>query len=118
MAHFRFSLKWLMIALTITCVLLFLSVSISDFVPTTLAFAFWCIIPTPIVVIAIYGRGDQQAFAIGALVPWVTLTLFRTPVEFAFFTALFWMLPMCALCGLLAAATRRWIQVNNRDRSK
>jgi hypothetical protein len=118
MPHIQFSLKWMMIALTVACVLLFLSVTISDFVPATFAFVFWCIVPTPIVIFAIYGRGDQQAFAIGALVPWVTLILFRTPAEFAFFTGLFWMLPMSAVCGVLAAATRRWIKTNQRDRTE
>jgi hypothetical protein len=118
MPRIQFSLKWMMIALTIACVLLFLSVTISDFVPTTLSFAFWCIVPTPLVTIAIYGRGDQQAFAIGALVPWATLIFFRTPVEFGFFTILFWMLPMSALCGVLAVATRRWIKANHQDRSE
>jgi hypothetical protein len=118
MPRFQFSLKWLMIALSIACVLLFLSVTISDFVPATLEFAFCCIVPTPIVTLAIYGSGDRQAFAIGALVPWATLILFRSPVQFAFFTVLFWLLPMSALCGVLAAATRRWINANQRDRSE
>lgn len=117
MPRIQFSLKWVMIALTIACVLLFLSVTIRDFVPVALSFAFWCIVPTPIVIFAIYGRGDHQAFAIGALVPWATLILLRPSVaEYAFFTVLFWLLPMGALCGFLAAATRRWIRVNQRDR--
>jgi hypothetical protein len=71
--------------------------------------------PTPIVILAIYGRGDRQAFAIGALIPWATSLIFRTSVEFAFFTVLVWMLPMSALCGVLAAATRRWIDSHPRE---
>jgi hypothetical protein len=115
MPRIQFSLKWMMIALTVACVLLFLSVTISDFVPAAVTFAFWCIVPTPIVILAVYGRGDRQAFAIGALVPWVTMIIFRVPANFMFFTALLWLLPMSALCGVLAAATRRWIIANQRD---
>ena len=41
-----------MIALTIICVLLFVSTTISDFIPAAIAFGFWCIVPTPIVIFA------------------------------------------------------------------
>jgi hypothetical protein len=113
MPRIQISLKWLMIALTVACVLLFLSVTISDFVPAIVAFGFLCILPTPVVIFAIYSRGDQQAFAIGALVPWVTVLLSQRP-----FATLVWMLPMCALCGILAAATRRWIKADQREHSE
>src|SRR5688572_11847112 len=113
MPRIQFSLKWMMIALTVACVLLFLSVTIRDFVPAIIAFGFLCILPTPVVIFAIYSRGDPQAFAIGALVPWVTVLLSQRP-----FAALIWLLPMCALCGFLAAATRRWIKANLRDLSE
>jgi hypothetical protein len=115
MPRVQFSLKWLMIALTVACILLFLSTTIGDFIPATIAFGFWCIVPTPIVILAIYGRADQQAFAIGALIPWATMIFFRGPGSFTFFTALLWLLPMSALCGVLAVATRRWIDSQPRE---
>lgn len=116
MPRFQFSMRWLMIAVTLSCVLLFLAVTISDFVPVTVTFAFCCVVPTPIVIIAIYGRGDHQAFAIGALVPWATIIFFRAPAgTFSYFTALFWLVPMCAICGVLAAATRRWLVSQSHD---
>ena len=67
--------------------------------------------PTPLVVVAIYGRGDFQAFAIGALIPCVVLTDLKFP---SFFAMTIWLLPMCGICGALAVATRRWID-RNRD---
>ena len=112
MPRVQFSLKWLMIALTIACVLLFLFVTIGDFVPAIIAFGVVCILPTPIVIVAIYGRGDWQAFAIGALIPWVTLLIIRPPA------AVFWLLPLSALCGFLAATTRRWIEATQGDQRK
>jgi hypothetical protein len=109
----QFSLKRLLIAITAACVLLFLSVTFKDFVPASLAFAFWCIVPTPVVIFAIYDRGDRQAFAIGALIPWISLLFFRVPGSFTYLSVLFWLLPMCAICGMLAAKTRRWIIAKN-----
>jgi hypothetical protein len=115
MPRFQFSLKWLMIAITAACVLLFLSVTVGDFIPAAIAFSFWCVVPTPLVIFAVFGRGDVQTFAIGALVPWVNLVAFRVPGAFSFFAALLWLLPMCAICGFLAVATRRWMNQNRRD---
>jgi hypothetical protein len=119
MTHFRFSLKWLMIALTAACILLFLTVTFGDFVEVAFFSAIWCIVPTPLIIFAIYGRGDLQAAAIGALVPYATLMILRVPTAWSsYFNATLWLLPMSALCGVLAAATRRWMQGNERGRSE
>ncbi len=115
MPRYQFSLWWLMVAITVASILLFLTVSVSDFLEIAVASILWCIVPTPIVVFAIYGRGDLQAFAIGALVPWVTLIIFRIPDLMSFFAATLWLLPMCGICGVVAAATRRWIKANLPD---
>jgi hypothetical protein len=110
MPRFRFSLWWLMAAITAASVFLFISVSFGGFIAVVIASTLWCIVPTPLVVIAIYGRGDLKAFAIGALIPWVMLISMRYPAEGLFLAASIWLLPLCAICGVLAAATRRWIQ--------
>ena len=113
MPRFQFSLWWLMVAITVVCILLFLTVTFGGFFGILIASVVWCAIPTPIVIFAIYARGDLQAFAIGALVPWVILlVVLRTPATTSFFAAVIWLLPMSALCGALAAATRRWIDTN------
>jgi hypothetical protein len=112
MPRFQFSLWWLMVAITVLCVVLFLSVTIGDFLEVAIASVLWCVLPTPIVILAIYGRGDWQAFAIGALIPWVTLIAFRVPATLSFFVATLWLLPMCAVCGIVAGVTRRWIKAN------
>jgi hypothetical protein len=64
---------------------------------------------------AIYARGDLQAFAIGALVPWVMMIALRIVAINSLFAAAVWLLPMCVICGVVAAATRRWIQANLRN---
>jgi len=115
MPRFQFSLWWLMVAITVVCVVLFLSVTVGDFLQIAIASVLWCILPTPIVILAIYGRGDWQAFAIGAMVPWVTLIVFRVPGSLSFFAASLWLLPMCVTCGIVAGVTRRWIQANLQD---
>ena len=115
MPRFQFSLWWLMVAITIVCVFLFLSVTVGDFIEVAFASVLWCIFPTPIVALAIYSRGDLQAFAIGALVPWTTLIIFRAPVSFSFFAASIWLPIMCVICGFVAGVTRRWIKANKRD---
>jgi hypothetical protein len=73
----------------------------------------WCILPTPLVVFVIFDRGDLQTFAIGALVPWVVMIATRLASPDSFFW-LIWLLATSAICGTLAAATRRWIQ-RHRD---
>lgn len=115
MPRFQFSLWWLMVAITAAAVFLFLSVSFGGFIEVVLLSVLWCIVPTPFLMFAIYARGDLQAFAIGALVPWVMLIVLRFPALNSFFAASIWLLPMCAICGVVAAATRRWIQANLRD---
>ncbi len=115
MPRYQFSLWWLMVAITVASILLFLTVSVSDFLEVAFASILWCIVPTPIVIFAIYGRGDLQAFAIGALVPWVTLLMFGYPGGLSLFVASLWLLPMCGICGVVATATRRWIKANLRD---
>jgi hypothetical protein len=105
---------WLIVALTAACILLFAAVTFGDFIQIAILSAFWCVLPTPIIVFAIYARGDLQAFAIGALVPWVILLALRFFETLNLISAAIWLLPMSAICGTVAAATRRWIEANLR----
>jgi hypothetical protein len=97
-----------MVAITVVCVVLFL-LTLDDFLEIAVASIVWCIIPTPLVIAALFARGDVQAFAIGAVIPWATFILLRLPSEASFIAASIWLIPMCVICGVIAAVTRRWI---------
>jgi len=114
MPRFRFSLWWLMIAITAVCVLLFLSQTVGDFFGFVVVSVLWCILPTPLVILAIFGRDDPQAFAIGALVPW-TLIIVKSPFAMSFVGLSIWLPILCTVCGIVAGVTRRWIRANLRS---
>lgn len=69
--RFQFSLRWLFVAVTVVAVLLgLLAFQIGQGIAyLCFLFAFRTAIPAAALAGAIYGRGDLQAFAIGALVP-------------------------------------------------
>jgi hypothetical protein len=105
---FQFSLAWLMITVTAVAILLAGIHIFGDFIGGVLFAVVCCILPTPLVICAIFARGSVQAFAIGALVPWLTLLAWmpgRSSVSIAL-----WLLILPALCGIIATVTRRWIQ--------
>jgi|1185.fasta_scaffold174561_2 hypothetical protein len=106
--RFRFSLAWMLICVTAIAVALGLSMVIGSFVATLLFAIVYCVLPTPLVIFAIFARGDTQAFAIGALIPWGTSQTWM-PHESSFSNAV-WLLTMCTVCGAVAAVTRRWIR--------
>jgi hypothetical protein len=106
--RFRFSLAWMLICVTAIAVALGLSMVIGSFVATLLFAIVYCVLPTPLVIFAIFARGDTQAFAIGALIPWWTLQTWK-PGSSSFSSAI-WLLAMCTACGAVAAITRRWIR--------
>jgi hypothetical protein len=68
-----------------------------------------CIVPTPLVICAVYGRGDVRAFSIGALNPWVVSIALRFPDPYGTFFEMIWLIVMGGICGVLAVVTRRWI---------
>ncbi len=103
----RFSLKWLLIAVTALCILLALSVLFGDFLGIMFFGVFFCVLPTPLVICALFGRGDVQAFAVGALVPWVTLIFWAASSSFVSLVLSLLILP--AACGSIAVATRRFL---------
>src|SRR5207237_935330 len=112
--RFQFSLAKLMIAVTVIAILIFLATSVGSFIEMVFFTITACIIPTPFVIGAIYGRGDIRAFSIGALVPWVAAITVHYPGPLAALLELIWMLTTGTICGVLAVVTRRFIA---RDRS-
>jgi hypothetical protein len=111
MPRFQFSMRWMLVTITVICILLFLWVSFGSFVGAIYSSVVWCVIPTPLVIVAIYGRGDMQCFAIGAVIPWVILLASDTPF-YGPYSILIWLPIMMALCGFVAVATRRWIRLD------
>jgi hypothetical protein len=106
---------WLMVAVTIAALALFLYVTIGNFIEIAFASVVWCIIPTPLVVFAIYAKGDLQTLGIGSLIPWAVLVGLEAPAFNSYFVASLWLLPMSAMCGVLAVAIRRWLHWNRWD---
>jgi hypothetical protein len=96
--------------LTVVCVLLFLAVNLSAFFGLVLFSFVGCVVPTVLIICVIYGRGDVRAFSIGALVPWVVSIALRFPDIPGGIGEIIWLLVMGAVCGGVAAATRRWIE--------
>ena len=107
----RFSLAWLLVVVTTIALVLGLSVTVGSFVATVVFGFVYCVLPTPLVICAIFARGDAQAFAIGALVPWWTHNVWLPNASFVSLTI--WLLAMCSTCGIVAAFTRRWIVASN-----
>ncbi len=97
-----------MITITAVAILLGVTQAFGGFVSAVLFASICCILPTPLLICAIFARGDVQAFSIGALVPWFTIIAWM-PGRSAFSIAL-WLLFLPAICGSIATFTRRWVQ--------
>jgi hypothetical protein len=102
--RFQFSLAWLLIAIIIVAIAIGMGSSVRDFIGSLLFVSFCCVLPTPFVIAAIFGRGDIQTFAIGALVPWLTLLPWMSSMAV-------WLLILPVVCGTLAVVTRRWLRL-------
>jgi hypothetical protein len=107
--RFQYSLGGLLLALTVIAIVLFLATHVAKFIEMVFFTVTACIIPTPFVIGAIYGRGDVRAFSIGALVPWVAAITVHYPGPLAAILELIWLVATGAICGVLAVTTRRWI---------
>mgnify|MGYP003578750598 CR=1 FL=1 len=105
--RFRFSLKWLFVAVTVVALLLALSVLLGDFFQIVFFGVIFCVLPTPLVICALFGRRDVQAFAVGALVPWVTL--FFWVWSASVLSVILSLIFLPGVCGIVAVATRRWL---------
>lgn len=109
---FQFSLKWLMISVTVLAVLLAIGIATGGFVIGLLSAVFLRgILPTLFVVGAIYARRDLQAFSLGALVSCIPLlTTDLGPIStFALVSGTISQLFVAVICGFVAVAARRWI---------
>jgi hypothetical protein len=91
----------------VTAVAIFLGLAVS-LGAVLLASLVWCVLPTPLVICALFDRGDRQAFSIGALIPWLELLVFRFPAIDGFIALTVWLLVTGAVCGAIAVVTRRW----------
>jgi hypothetical protein len=100
----RFNFTWLLIAITILAIFMVMASSFRDFIGSLLFVTFCCVLPTPFVITAIFARGDIQTFAIGALVPWLTLLPWMPSMAV-------WLLILPLICGTLAVVTRRWLRL-------
>jgi hypothetical protein len=110
--RFQFSLGWLMLVVSIVC----LALGLWSILPSGLVGYLFVnplvlgMVPTVLVICAIYGRGDIQAFAIGTLVPWTSLLLTRPNSVWGL---AMWVVLVGGMCGTLAVVMRRWLL--NRD---
>ena len=102
----------LMVAVTLIAILLGLAVTFGGFVEVVFVSLVWCILPTPLVVFAIFGHRDLRSFSLGALIPWLVLMFARIPLN-SVIGATIWLLAMGGICGVLAVATRRWLESNS-----
>lgn len=112
---FQFSMFRLMVVVTLVAILLGLAVTFGGFIDLVVGTLACCILPTPLVIAAIFGQGDVRAFGIGALIPWGALVLMRVPLFEFFFLGIIWLLAMAGVCGVLAVATRRWLERSDLD---
>jgi hypothetical protein len=105
--RFRFSLKWLLVTVTAVAVLFGLVIVFGDFLDMVVFAMVFSVLPTPLVICAIFARRDVQAFAIGALVPWFTLIVWIRTMWFV--TLMIYLLLLPVICGIVAVVTRRWL---------
>jgi hypothetical protein len=114
--RFQFSLAWLLIALTVVAVILGLGASLGPVIGVALFvlnLIVRCVVPTPLVICAIFARGQLRAAAIGALMPFVAILPWEA--QSASLIALTLTVVCSAVCGFLAAATWRWIRRMERQ---
>jgi hypothetical protein len=102
--RFQFSFAWLLIAVVVAAIVMSFASSFRDFIGSLLFVSVTCVLPTPFVIAAIFGRGDIQSFAIGALVPWLMLVPWMSSMAI-------WLLVLPVICGTLAVVTRRWLRL-------
>jgi hypothetical protein len=129
--RFQFSLRSQMIAVTVVAVLLGLGVVGGDRAAWVLFYAIvYCLVPTPLIIAAIFGHGELRTFSVGALVPWISAWSRVTPLPLILYpqnltlgallglmvgSAVF-MAVMAAACGALAVAVQRWLKRTGTDR--
>lgn len=114
--RFQFSLKWLLVAVTAVAVLLALGSLLGYGVWWIVYLVVFCVVPTPLLIVAIFGSDDYRAFSIGALVPW--FAMWFEGMQFGLVGGAAWVLLGGGACGAVAVVTRRWIARQPRPGSK
>jgi hypothetical protein len=109
--RFQFSLVALLVLMTVVALLLGFSAYIIDamLLGPLLAFAFY-LPAAALAACAVYGRGDYQAFALGALIPWVATMIDGIPYSWSGLGVLIRVVLIAAGCGCVSVFTRRWIK--------
>jgi hypothetical protein len=112
--RFQFSLAALLLLITVSAVFLGLVTTVAGSI--LLAVFSWIILyilPSFLLVSAIYGRDDVRAFAIGALVPIVAFIFDRqASAGHSFLERTVGLAATSGVCGLVAVITRRWLLEN------
>lgn len=107
--RWQFSLRWLLVAVTLVAVALALGVF--GLLSLLCGILLRGVLPTISAICAVYSRGDVRAFAIGAVIAFIPLLVGGTESHnFTFLvgTTLSQALAV-GLCGLVAVAVRRWL---------
>ena len=121
-ARFQYSLKTLLVLMTVVAIALgLMATALGTFVQATFMWTLISIAPSVLVVAAIYGRGDLQAFAIGALVPMAPVVISGASLGW-FTSSIFEAVAVClaalvasGVCGTAAAITRRWLRRHDAE---
>ena len=112
--RFQFSLRWLLIGVTVVALFLGLTSLLGEgLFELIFVAAIFCILPTPLVVVTIFGHGELRTFAIGGLVPWLWFWVNGEPFsQLSIIETLIigtWLPATGAVCGVIAMTTHRWL---------
>ncbi|HEY3391249.1 MAG TPA: hypothetical protein VGK58_00975 [Lacipirellulaceae bacterium] len=120
--RFQFSLRAQMILVTAVAIALGLFVVVGwPLVWVLFHGVMYCLVPTPLVILALFGRGELRIFSIGALVPWISVWGQSSPLFVMLYNQNFrgpqilgwlvastvFMLVAGAACGAIAVLTMR-----------
>jgi hypothetical protein len=113
-------LRWLLVAVTIVAVLLGLAAIVPAFV-RLVGLAVYLLYPTPLLVAAIFARGEIRAFSVGAMIPWAVIWSDGPPhsVDWGdLFGLIIWLVFFGGACGIVAAVSYRWLERHGGTDSK
>jgi hypothetical protein len=117
--RFQFSLRGLLVAITLVAIAFGATVVFGGPLFGLLAVTIYLLYATPLVIVVIYSKGAPCAFSIGALLPWIVIWPKGPPQStdlLNLIVFLVWLLIFGGGCGLVAAATYRWVVRSvNRD---
>jgi hypothetical protein len=117
--RFQFSLWALLVTITVAAVMLGLWPTVGDVIIWVASIIVLVILPVPVVIAAIFARGDIQAASIGALTPlfvyrFVGLPTYYTmsgnQLTYRYGIALIGTVVLAAICAGLAVLARRWLE--------